>query len=102
MLRPCSSIGSLYSGSCSARYLLSHLVLMMPSAPRPPVMTHRPGPASCAGLSGAGGAVVTTLPIARAADSCRRPAAASASGYASGASGLMAPAGLIGASSSAM
>ena len=70
-----------------------YLALMMPSAPRPPVMTQRPGSASCAGLPGAGGAVVTTLPIARAADSCRRPDAASASGYATGASGLIAPAG---------
>ena len=56
-------------------------------------MTQRPGSASCAGLPGAGGAAVTTLPIARAADSCRRPNAASVSGYVSGARGLIAPAG---------
>lgn len=55
-------------------------------------MTQRPGLASCAGLPCSGAVMVTTLPIARAADSWRRPAAASASGYASGASGLIAPA----------
>ncbi len=37
-----------------------YLALMMPSAPRPPVTTQRPGSASCTGLPGAGGAVVTT------------------------------------------